>query len=452
MRGPRTFLRKYWPEILLLLMFVGLSLYYDAQLKSRLDIDSHRYLELGNRLLETGRFEHRGLDGNLTPDYSRTPTFPLLIAASMSIFGKNSTAAITAVIWLQRLAWAGSVCWLLPRIRSGSGRVRPWSLIGKVVLLFSPVVLYHGALLLTDLLYAAGLLAACRLTFRSLNQQPVSALPVGLFHGVLTLLRPVHLLVPVILSLPFIRHRNTTVVVLIFAAFLVPAGWMIRNHSIHDSYSLVALDGRALALHREQTIRQMQPADSSAEYGPEFIAALHSTNENPITAAWILMRDYQLTEIHADKTAKAVALEAIRTDPLNYLKQTASNLGRLVWSRIDGYNVAQVLMPAAGERTWQLAGTANGIWGVVMFLLIPVWLVVTRIRLRHFYNRVTIALILLALYMAALPAFTTVTYGRFMLPLLPLVGLVYCMADIGPQKKSSRRWQEKNKKKNFPES
>lgn len=446
MPGPKTFLRKYSPELLLLLLYAWMSAIYDSRVGTHLDIDSHRYLELGQRLLETGRFQHIAVSGGLTPDYSRTPAFPAIIAGALAVTGKSTSAAIYLVTWLQRLLWAASVCWLLPRVLSTSGAFRRWTLAGKVVLLFSPVVIHHGALLLTDLLYAAGLLAVIRLNFFALRRSRIAGASAGLFHGMLTLLRPVHLLVPVLMCLPYLRKRLMAVAVILAFSAVPPAAWVVRNHSGTGKVFLVALGGRALALHQETSIRQMRPQDSSAQYGPEFIAALHSTNENPITAAWILMRDHQLSEVEADAVAKAVAMDAIQRRPWLYVKQTLQNIGRLFWSRIDGYNLAQVLAPAAGETIWRVGGVLNGIWGVLVFAVIPAALFMLRYPPRAFSRSSIIAVASVGLYLVFVPCLTTITYGRFLLPLLPIIGLVYCMADLHPRKKFVKALARENEK------
>lgn len=434
MQGPKTFFRGYFPELLLLLFFAGMSLLYDSKLETHLDIDSHRYLELGQQLLNTGHFEHEGVSGELVPDYSRTPVLPAMIAAALAITGKSTGAAIYMIIWLQRVLWAAAVCWLLPRVRSTSGRIRLWTCVGKAVLLLSPVVIHHGALLLTDLIYAAGLLAVIRVNYYALRRRWSACAIAGLLHGILTLLRPVHLLVPVFLCLSYMKRRFMAAVLIMIFSAILPAAWVVRNYSGNGTIFLVALGGRALALHQEASIRLMRPEESAAKYGPEFIDALHSTSENPITAAWILMRDYQLSEVEADAAAKAVATEAIKRRPLLYVKQVLQNVGRLFWSRIDGYRLAQQLAPAAGEKFWQVAGVVNGLWGIMFFAVLPLWLLVRRIPPRAVSGRFMISTGFVTLYLGLVPCLTTITYGRFLLPLLPIIGLVYCMADIRPRK------------------
>jgi len=426
---------NWWPEIILLLLFVAAGVVIDCRLASHLDIDSHRYLEIGENLYAGRGFVVTSESGIIGPDFSRTPILPALIAAALIICGGKSSAAILLVVWIQRIAWALAVLWAMPRTIGRGGGFRRWTFCGKLVLLFSPAVLWHSALLLTDVPYATGLLVLLCMMRRVVRRQMGvgGALCSGAVHGILTLTRPFHLLAPLAELAPwFFARRWRMLTLVLIPAFLLPGVWMLRNSRQGQPWTLTTVGGRSLALHQHSNILALPAEDAPGRYGAAFVRAMHSTDEGAYTAAWILKRDYNLGDAEVDRIARDVAVAAIKRRPVIYLREVLRNLGRLVFSPIDGANLARAL--GNSEQVIRLAGVFNAIWGLLCFLVVPLYLALCRIPGRLLGTSWAVSLLLLGAYLVVLPAMTTVTYGRFILPLLPLLGILYCAADIEPRR------------------
>lgn len=421
-------LRRRWLDAALCAAFLLVSTLVARRLGSAMDVDSFRYLEIAKNVAAGKGFSFTDLAGRLMPDFSRTPLFPALIALALKLTG-SEVAAVGLVLWVQRLAWAGAVALALPACVSAADRVRRWAVVGKVVLLFSPVVLYHSALLLTDLLYAAGVLWLLRLSLLALGSGRRCGLA-GFAQGALTLLRPMHLWAATILAAPWIRGRpRAALVVFVGCSLVLPGMWMARNAYWGSPGVLSAVSGRSLALHREAVMREMATSAEGDLPGEEgkFLQALVRTEESAYTAAWICMKEDGLTEPEADRLAGAVAVHAIIWRPGDYVVTSLRNVWRFLWSPIEGQLLYRAL---AGDKAMWQAGLINGVWGLVFFAVVPAYILL-RGRPRLIFSRVGRALFLYAAYACGVAALTTVTYGRFFLPVLPVLGFVYCYGRAG---------------------
>ncbi len=147
----------------------------------------------------------------------------------------------------------------------------------------------------------------------------------------------------------------------------------------------------------------------------------------PYTAAWILSRDFGLNDAQVDQIARKVAMAAILRDPGRYAQDIMRNVGRLFCSPIDGRQMATLFSDSA-RLQWTI-GIVNAIWGFWWFLIFPLGLVIFRVPRHLIKTRWALSLLLTEAYLLGLPVLTTVTYGRFVLPLLPVLAEIYATAD-----------------------
>ena len=176
----------------------------------------------------------------------RTPGFPLLLAASITVFGKSILAASLV------MAVVGTGCcgltWLLAR------RVATDSVANVALLLvaISPLQIGSNVQILSETLFSFGLLA-CLLSLAKLVQTEEeltagNSFVAGLLTGLTTLVRPGWILWPWLSSLLIVVwshqawRRRILYATLIFAGcYLTLLPWAWRNHNVTGHWIFTSL-------------------------------------------------------------------------------------------------------------------------------------------------------------------------------------------------------------------
>jgi 4-amino-4-deoxy-L-arabinose transferase-like glycosyltransferase len=176
----------------------------------------------------------------------RTPGFPLLLAASITTFGKSILAASLV------MAVVGTGCclltWLLAR------RVATVSVanVALLIVAISPLQIGSNVQILSETLFSFGVLA-CLFPLTKLVRTPEALTPVdsftaGLLIGLTTLVRPGWILWPWLSSLLILVwshqawRRRILYVTLIFAGcYLALLPWAWRNHNVTGHWIFTSL-------------------------------------------------------------------------------------------------------------------------------------------------------------------------------------------------------------------
>ncbi len=176
----------------------------------------------------------------------RTPGFPLLLAASITVFGKSVFAASLV------MAFVGTGCcgltWLLAR------RVATVSVANIALLLvaISPLQIGSNVQILSETLFSFGLLA-CLLPLTKLVQTGKtltvgSSFVAGLLTGLTTLVRPGWILWPWVSSLLVVvwgqqawRRRMLHAALIFAGCYLALLPWAWRNHNVTGHWIFTSL-------------------------------------------------------------------------------------------------------------------------------------------------------------------------------------------------------------------
>jgi 4-amino-4-deoxy-L-arabinose transferase-like glycosyltransferase len=176
----------------------------------------------------------------------RTPGFPLLLAASITTFGKSILAASLV------MAVVGTGCclltWLLAR------RVATVSVanIALLIVAISPLQIGSNVQILSETLFSFGVLACLfpltKLVRKNEALTPVDSFTTGLLTGLTTLVRPGWILWPWLSSLLILVwshqawRRRILYATLIFAGcYLALLPWAWRNHNVTGHWIFTSL-------------------------------------------------------------------------------------------------------------------------------------------------------------------------------------------------------------------
>jgi 4-amino-4-deoxy-L-arabinose transferase-like glycosyltransferase len=228
-------------------LLVGLALLLRLAVFARVELrderrflvpDSHSYLASAESLVEHGAF----LDGNGKPMWGRVPAYPLLLA-TMFLFGLGSPDRLAAPILLQVLL--GTLCVILAAKigrHLGDHRTELWTALLVAV---EPSCISYSNVILSEVLYAAVLLLVVLAARQDLLRPGLSsALMLGALAGLLPVIRPVGLYLPLlIVPLVFLAparlpRKIGRCLLFLLLATLPAAAWTLRNATVLGSMRL----------------------------------------------------------------------------------------------------------------------------------------------------------------------------------------------------------------------
>ncbi len=284
------------PTVLLLILslLVHLGVLTIAHLRTgRIDgyafrsLDSREYYRIARNLAEHGSFsQHQPESGaSPRPDTWRTPGYPLLLALTMILVSPSP-----AVLVVVQQALCVLSVWLLFRIARGLMGERR-ATIAALLFLFEPYHLYYSLWLLATTWFTTLVLLTWYCWTRVVQERRWKGRPhlaviiLGVLCGVLVLVRPVGVFVPVVLLVgllvygigrdrPAVRlERSVAWTIARAAAFastclLVIGSWMLRNQVVADHFALSDQGGVVVAYFKAAEVvlwRQGRTADRYLE-------------------------------------------------------------------------------------------------------------------------------------------------------------------------------------------
>ena len=233
-------------------------------------LDSREYYDIALNLIEHGTFSQdtSATDGHVEPDTWRTPGYPLLLAMVMILAGPSP---VVLVIVQQVLSVLN--VWLLFRISRNLMSERR-ATVAALLFLFEPYHLFYSLWLLAATWFTTLLLLIwfwwIEVLSRGRRGRPcfLAVIVLGVLSGVLVLVRPVGLLVPVVVFVGLVVGRFTgagsrrlkpaaqagsAMLALshgaVFAAtcLLVISSWMLRNQIVAGHFAMSDQGGVVLA-------------------------------------------------------------------------------------------------------------------------------------------------------------------------------------------------------------
>jgi hypothetical protein len=270
----------------------------------------------------------------------RTPAYPIVMAASVALFGRD----LLAITFAQQLLGVGTAALTYGIGRLAFGRAAGL-LAGLGAALASPLLIYEHYLI-TEALFTFFLTLAIFLLVAGLRTERLGLFAAGgLALGLASLTRPVGqavlLALPVALLLCFRRWRPSVVAFALaaasFALLVVP--WAIRNQVVYGTAGAASM-GRFLisrSVKHERNFVFYEPSVGAYPgEAPERTRARQIAQDvtdkrpEPGQVFQRIRDDLHLTEAQTDAMLKDIALEAIMRDPWLWVDGTIEMFGELL--------------------------------------------------------------------------------------------------------------------------
>lgn len=196
--------------------------------------DSVDYLGLAHALVERGVFSTSAA-APYAPQIVRTPGYPLFLAPFVAMLSSPYLAAAVAQSLL------GAITVILAWRWFSRGASAKGAAFGALFLALDPVTVLHTPLMLSEALFMLLTVAAAALTVSALDDpEPRGAAAAGALWGLSVFVRPISLYLPATLALVWRRDKRAAAAFLL-CAYLLPAGWTLRNWRAtgHSLYAAV---------------------------------------------------------------------------------------------------------------------------------------------------------------------------------------------------------------------
>lgn len=401
--------------------------------------DSAQFELLASNLLEYGEFS-RSVEAPFFPDIARTPGYPVFL---MPFFASGASSAIIALF---QSVFAAGVPVLIFKAAQRLNLSSPYLAFGIVALdlsliLFMPLILSDGlfVLLLSFLLY---ILAKDQL-------HSATFLGSGILLGVLILVRPIALFLPLVFLVYLIGKRIPMkgLTLFVLGTIVLPFGWLIRNHHHFNTLTLSSMSSNNLLLYNAANIHAKNEMISFAEAQHQLgNEALHSVDwENDSIASKKYIS-------HCQKRA----FEIISESPFTMFEQMIHSVAfyffkppRSYFDKVFELDYAYAPIDGLGETNSLLTRIQSTIGkssllSVILALITLLFNIFTvflafqgaRILLKK-HPQLAFLLIGGALYFCFFSVFTA-TDARFRLPAVPFLALLVSAFPIRTRSKNLR--------------
>tara|TARA_B100000315_G_scaffold260328_1_gene320885 strand:- start:2307 stop:3758 length:1452 start_codon:yes stop_codon:yes gene_type:complete len=232
--------------VLRLAFFLVTQPWEDNVLKSKILIgDAHGYNRLAEELIDSGTLKS-------TYSQFRTPGYPYFISIIYSTFGHNPWIILLIQNIINLLTLLG-VYYFSALVFND----KTLSHIAAVLYLLDPLPVYYSTTLLTETFFSTLLLYSIFSGFKGLQKEQLRYFIIcGLFLGIGTLIRPITLYFPLIVTIIVLmwpqlnrlfRVYSILLFVITFSMMILP--WMIRNYYQYGYFSLTSIRGYNLLFY-----------------------------------------------------------------------------------------------------------------------------------------------------------------------------------------------------------
>jgi 4-amino-4-deoxy-L-arabinose transferase-like glycosyltransferase len=225
------------------------------------------------------------------PDTLRTPGYPVLIAAAI-VLG----IPLAAVIALQHLLVVGMTVLVFVVAERVTGRWQGAFAASMLLAVFPPLI-STAQQYMSDVVAAAVILAAMLAAWRAAEGMTGWAVVGGVLAGAATLIRPIALFWFVPLAIVVAIRSRRTAIVLVLAALVLPAAWIMRNERVTGVATISSIGGENLLFFR--AAGAMVVANAPPGFG--FIALQRQSGFYRNSDTWkIRLADQALDELRHD--------------------------------------------------------------------------------------------------------------------------------------------------------
>jgi 4-amino-4-deoxy-L-arabinose transferase-like glycosyltransferase len=315
------------PDLLaiLVIVLVGLTLRsaFAFRVPAFVTKDSIEYVEPALALVDGGQFSLA---------QRRTPVYPLVMAGSVALFGRD----LLAITFAQHLLGVGTAIFTFGIARLTFGRAAGL-LAGLAAALSSPLLIYEHYLI-TESVFTVFLILSILLLVAGLRAENMAYLALGgLALGLAALTRPVGQAVlvalPVAALFVFRRWRPSIMACLLaggcFALLVVP--WAIRNQVVYGTAGAAStgrfLISRSVKHERnfvfyEESVGAYPGEDPQRTRARKIAQEVTDKRPEPGQIFQRIRDNLNLTEAQTDAMLKDIALEAIARDPMLWVSGT----------------------------------------------------------------------------------------------------------------------------------
>lgn len=237
--------------------------------------DAPGFVELGIGLADgDGFYAHAGY-----PETFRSPGYPALIAIFLT-----SGLGLLGLILFQILAAVVIVLVTYGIARSVIGS-DGWAAAAALITALSPNLIFHTAIVLSDLVFTLCVVSAVYLLFFRGSVSYRIAFLSGLLLGLSVLFRPISILLPLVFGLGYtLLHRSfragaLITMLLVVGALLVVTPWIARNGMLTGVYTVSTVSSYNLAHYNVPQFLESMYGTDSQELSV-FNASLLSADEN----------------------------------------------------------------------------------------------------------------------------------------------------------------------------
>jgi len=333
-RGLRGWVEAH-PDLAALLLIAlvagGLRLAFAFRVPAFVTKDSVEYVEPALALLDSGPF---------VLAQRRTPVYPLFMAASVAVFGRD----LLAITFAQHLLGIGTalMTYAIGRLTFG----RAVGLLGGLLAALSSPLLIYEHYLITESLFTFLLVGAICLFVAGLRTRLLRYFALGgVVLGLAALTRPVGQAILVVLPLAFLpvlggwrpTARAFALTLACFALLIVP--WTIRNQLVFGQAQPASM-GRFLISRSVKHERDFKfydetvgayPGEATERTRARMIAQEVTDKRPEPGQIFQRIRDnLNLTEAQTDTMLRSIALEAIARDPMLWVRGTVEMFFELI--------------------------------------------------------------------------------------------------------------------------
>jgi len=239
--------------------------------------DAPDYINPSYNMLEGHGFSQQ-VEEPYTADTRRTPAYPVFLVMGMTISSSNWLAVVTFFQIIINLATI--LLLYLLALRFVSERLAFWS---ACFLGLSLGHICYSVLIMSDVLFAFAIMLVVYLLFKYRDEPSWKmAVLIGLILGIATLIRPVALPLPLLLS-PFIIFAapkdwkggliHTLLILILSIAVVMP--WLMRNEQILGYKSISTVPMRNMYVYNAAMVSAHKegrpPLEVQMEYGSEVV-------------------------------------------------------------------------------------------------------------------------------------------------------------------------------------
>lgn len=337
-----------WPFYILLaglaarIIWILIS-YQTLGMQGFFETDTKSYTTVADNLLAGRGYVSQLPDGSYFPEVSRTPGYPLIIAAAKSIAGGGWE-------WLLLLFQAvgdAFIAFCLVRLMFRFERYAAGIAAGLYYAL-NPTAFFSVASFMTETVFTFFLFMGVYFAYKAVmdaNRRNVSSIAAGLFWGYATLVRPVALyplaavFVLFLLWIVFGKYLFKKVfaqislklnyrIVIPFVIFLIiSGGWVVRNGVVSNYWSISAIDYVNLLFYRAAAVEAVQSDSEVDEIVEQYIERYNLERK----------RDYSAEGLQRGIELKSEAARIIKGNPLTYMRVAFWGAMRLMFGDHETY-------------------------------------------------------------------------------------------------------------------